>query len=174
MGTTNQTFNLHQYESTLRAYALNLTRSKEETEDLVQDTFYRAITNLDKFVEGTNVKAWLFTIMRNIFINNYRRRKHHRAAFENIDNNSPWLNHKSVAQNGSSRSLLAEDISKALGAVSASFTEPFLMHYNGFHYDEIAEKLDLPLGTVKSRIFFARKELQSRLQKLGITNSANS
>ncbi|MBS1611447.1 MAG: RNA polymerase sigma factor [Bacteroidetes bacterium] len=172
MGAAFQIQNLQQYESTLRAYAFSLTRSKEESDDLVQDTFYRAISNLDKFSDGTNVKAWLYTIMRNIFINNYRRKKNHRTTYLPIDNQAAWSGFKKHENNTSSRSLLAEDITKALNKVSSNFTEPFMMYYRGFRYDEIAEKLSIPVGTVKSRIFFARKELQAKLAHLEIYNSA--
>ena len=64
-----------QYERLLRPFAYNLTQSQEETEDLIQDTFYKALMNQDKFSEGTNLKGWLFTIMRNIFINNYHKKQ---------------------------------------------------------------------------------------------------
>jgi len=163
---------LKEYEKPLWSFALSLTKNREETKDLLQETFYRALTNAEKFTEGTNIKAWLFTIMRNIFINNYRRKKLNRVTVDSSDNSYLLNSTKRVEKNESERSFMSEDITKALNKVSSSFTEPFLMYHNGFHYDEIAEKLDLPLGTVKSRIFFARKELQSRLTEVGIVNSA--
>jgi RNA polymerase sigma-70 factor (ECF subfamily) len=140
MSTVKQHIDINEYESMLKNYAFSLTRNWEETEDLMHDTFYRAICNSDKFAEGTNVKAWLLTIMRNIFINNYRKRKRSFSRIEPLDNPAAANNIKKSAQNGSTRAVLAEDISKALSTVSTSFTEPFLMHYDGFHYDEIAEK----------------------------------
>ena len=81
---------------------------------------------------------------------------------------------KKVEKNDSERSFLEEDIMKAMREVSKDFTEPFLMYHNGFHYQEISEKLHLPLGTVKSRIFFARKELQSKLKARGVVNSGSN
>ena len=161
-----------EYEKSLWSFALSLTRNTEETKDLIQETFYRALINAEKFNEGTNIKAWLFTIMRNIFINNYRRKKLSRVTVDSSDNSYLLNSTKQVEKNESERSFMSEDIAKALNKVNSSFTEPFLMYHNGFHYDEIAEKLDLPLGTVKSRIFFARKELQSKLTEVGIVNSA--
>lgn len=172
--TINLANELLQYEISLRPFAFSLTKSKEETEDLIQDTFYRAIANYEKFTEGTNIKAWLFTIMRNIFINNYRRKKYANTVADTSDNqyliNSPKLAQK----NESERSFLAEDISKAMREVDRGYTEPFMMYYNGFHYHEIAEKLDLPLGTVKSRIFFARKELQNKLRGMGVSVTSSN
>jgi RNA polymerase sigma-70 factor (ECF subfamily) len=162
---------LTQYEKILRPFAFNLTKSREATEDLIQDTFYRALANSDKFSEGTNVKAWLFTIMRNIFINDYRRKQKSHTVTDTSENQFLLNSTKKVEKNEAERGFLAEEIEKALKGVSSDFTTPFLMYYNGFHYQEIAEHMSLPLGTVKSRIFFARKELQSRLKSVGINHS---
>ncbi len=160
-----------QYENSLRPFALKLTKSREASEDLIQDTFYRALANCEKFADGTNIKAWLFTIMRNIFINNYRRKQKSKTVSDTSENQY-LLNSAGTEKNRAERSFLAADIEQAMQEVSVDFTEPFMMYYKGFKYQEIAEKLDLPLGTVKSRIFFARKELQNRLKNLGIDNSA--
>jgi RNA polymerase sigma-70 factor (ECF subfamily) len=160
-----------QYQRILRPFAFNLTHSMEESEDLIQDTFYRAIANKDKFSEGTNIKAWLFTIMKNIFINNYRKNQKKNVITDTSDNQYLLNSTKKVEHNGSEVNFLAADIEKAMQEVSADFTEPFMMYFNGFKYQEIAEQLNLPLGTVKSRIFFARKELQNRLKGMGISNS---
>ncbi len=161
-----------QYENLLRPFAINLTKDFEESEDLLQDTFYRALVNSEKFSEGTNIKAWLFTIMRNIFINNYRRKKKSHTITDTSDNQYLLNSTKKTETNGAGNTLIAEDIDGAMKEVSKDFTEPFMMYYNGFKYQEISEQLNLPLGTVKSRIFFARKELQNRLKKRGIENSS--
>ena len=171
--TFNQQIQLMQYESILRPFAFNLTKSREETEDLIQDTLYRALANIDKFSEGTNIKAWLFTIMRNIFINNYRRKQKSNTITDNSDNQYLLNSTKKVESNEAERTFLAGEIEKAMAQVSKDFTVPFMMYYNGFHYQEIAEQLNLPLGTVKSRIFFARKELQAKLISMGVANYSN-
>jgi RNA polymerase sigma-70 factor (ECF subfamily) len=160
-----------QYQRILRPFAFNLTHSMEESEDLIQDTFYRAIANKDKFSEGTNIKAWLFTIMKNIFINNYRKNQKKNVITDTSDNQYLLNSTKKVEHNGSEVNFLAADIEKAMQEVSIDFTAPFMMYFNGFKYQEIAEQLNLPLGTVKSRIFFARKELQNKLKGMGISNS---
>jgi len=160
-----------QYQRILRPFAFNLTHSMEESEDLIQDTFYRAIANKDKFSEGTNIKAWLFTIMKNIFINNYRKNQKKNVITDTSDNQYLLNSTKKVEHNGSEVNFLAADIEKAMQEVSIDFTAPFMMYFNGFKYQEIAEQLNLPLGTVKSRIFFARKELQKKLKGMGISNS---
>ncbi|MCS6934138.1 MAG: RNA polymerase sigma factor, partial [Chitinophagales bacterium] len=112
--------------------------------------------------------------MRNIFINSYRRKKLCRVTVDTSENQYLLHSTKRVEKNGSERAFLAEDLQKALNGVSETFTKPFLMYYNGYHYEEIARMLNLPLGTVKSRIFFARKELQARLREMGIMNSSNN
>jgi RNA polymerase sigma-70 factor (ECF subfamily) len=165
---------IFQFDRILRPYAFNLTKSREESEDLIQDTFFRAISNQDKFVEGTNIKAWLFTIMKNIFINNYRKNMKRQIVFDKSDNNFLLDSvTKTVAKNDGDRTFLQEHISTAMDGVSPDFTVPFMMYYEGFKYQEIAEHLSLPLGTVKSRIFFARKEIQNRLKTMGINHSSN-
>jgi RNA polymerase sigma-70 factor (ECF subfamily) len=159
------------YTKVLKPFALNLTRNEEESEDLIQDTVFRALSNLDKFAEGTNLKAWLFTIMKNIFINNYRR-KMKRNTINDHTANSYYLNSgEETISNGSERSFLMQNIQSAMRDVNPDYSIPFMMYYEGFKYHEIAEKLELPLGTVKSRIFFARKELKNSLKQMGITSS---
>jgi len=173
MSTIEFTTELHRYDQALRPFAYNLVKNREECEDLIQDTFYRALANKDKFTEGTNFKAWLFTIMRNIFINNYRKNQKKNVITDTSDNQYLLNSTKQTLSNDGERVFLKEIIDSALNAVSEEFTEPFLMYYRGFKYQEIAEQLSLPLGTVKSRIFFARKELQSKLKMVGIDHSQN-
>lgn len=164
---------LTKYEQLLRPFAFNLTQSREESEDLIQDTFCRALVNQDKFNEGTNIKGWLFTIMRNIFINNYRKKQRGHAILDSSENQFLLNSTYKTEINGSEAIFLSEAISGAMKQISEDFTGPFMMHFNGYPYLEIAEKFNLPLGTVKSRIFFARKELQARLKEMGISNSSS-
>ncbi len=165
---------ISQYQQMLRPFAFNLTQSREETEDLIQDTFYRALANQEKFSEGTNIKGWLFTIMRNIFINKYHKKQRCSTILDGSENQYLLNNNSKTERNGSEGLFLAEAIEKAMEGVSEDFRDPFMMHFNGFHYDEIAKKFGLPLGTVKSRIFFARKVLQANLKSMGITSSASN
>lgn len=149
--------------SNLKPYALNLTKNIEDAQDLLQETMYRALTNGEKYVEGTNLKAWLFTIMKNIFINNYRRNSKRSTLIDTTDNmyfiNAP--NH--IVFNQGDGNLVKEDLNRAISSLNDEYRVPFMMHFEGFKYQEIAEDLDLPIGTVKSRIFFARKELKDQL-----------
>ena len=151
--------------SLLKSFAYNLTKNVEEAKDLFQETAYRAMTNMDKFRPGTNFKAWLFTIMKNIFINNYRKKSKANTIMDATDN-LYFINsgNKNIANAGDSN-VMMQELTKIVETLDKSIKIPFLMHYQGFKYQEIAEHLDLPLGTVKSRIFFARKELKMKIKK---------
>ena len=146
----------------LKPHAMRLTRDINDAEDLIQETIVRALTNEDKFQEGTNIKAWLFTIMKNIFINDYRKKSKRNTVIDTTDN-LYYLNASTTISNAGERACVMNDIRNALMKISNELRVPFLMHYKGYKYHEIAEQLNLPLGTVKSRIFFARKELKDML-----------
>ena len=153
----------YQMTSMLQAFAYNLTKNSEDAKDLYQETAFRAMTNREKFRPGTNFKAWLFTIMKNIFINNYRRRIKGLSIIESADNlyylNSGW----DSAGNKAETEIFMSELKDMIDDLDETLRTPFLLHYRGFKYQEIADQLGLPLGTVKSRIFFARKELKARL-----------
>lgn len=130
---------------------------------MYQETAFRALTNRDKFNPGTNFKAWSFTIMKNIFINNYRKKVKANTIMDSTDN-MYYLNSGSVSiSNGAEANILMEELTEMIARLDDSIRIPFLMHYQGFKYQEIADELNLPLGTVKSRIFFARKELKEMI-----------
>lgn len=147
----------------LQAFAYNLTKNQEDAKDLFQETAYRALTNRDKFSPGTNFKAWSFTIMKNIFINNYRKKVKANTIMDSTDN-MYYINSGSTSiSNGAESSILMDELTAMIESLDDSIRIPFLMHYQGFKYQEIADELNLPLGTVKSRIFFARKELKEQI-----------
>ena len=148
----------------LKPHAMKLTRDINDAEDLIQETIVRALINKDKFQEGTNIRAWLFTIMKNIFINDYRKKSKRNTVIDTTEN-LYYLNTASTISNAGERTFVMNDIRNALLKISNELRVPFMMHYKGYKYYEIAEQLNLPLGTVKSRIFFARKELTSILGK---------
>ncbi len=163
MTITEFNYRLSDLKGMLQTFAYNLTKNSEEAKDLYQETAYRALANRDKFRPGTNFKAWVFTIMKNIFINNYRRKVKANTIIDTTDNQF-YLNSGSHAVGNSAES---EITLKELNAMVASLDDntriPFLMHFEGYKYQEIADHLNLPLGTVKSRIFFARKELKEKI-----------
>jgi RNA polymerase sigma-70 factor (ECF subfamily) len=147
----------------LKPYAINLTKDNDDAKDLIQETVYRALMNKEKYAEGTNLKAWLFTIMRNIFINSYRRKAKQNTIADSTDNLFYLNSGKQTVINGSEGSFVMQNAFTAIEKLSDDYKVPFMMHYEGYKYQEIANDLQLPLGTVKSRIFFARKELKKEL-----------
>ena len=162
MGTPKFQANLLALQSKLLSFAYMLTSNRDDAYDLLQDTTLKALDNEDKYAENANFKGWVFTIMRNTFINNYRRGTRAATIVDTTDN----LYHLNLSQDSGIEtpegSLHASEISEAINEFSDEYRIPFSMHIAGYKYNEIAEKMNLPLGTVKSRIFFARKKLQHR------------
>ncbi len=156
--------NLNQLSTLLHSFAYNLTKNGEEAKDLYQETAYRALTNKDKFRPGTNFKAWLFTIMKNIFINNYRKKVKANTLFDSTDNMYYLNSGSAVISNGAESGILMNELKDMLNNLDDNIRVPFQMHYEGFKYQEIADHLELPLGTVKSRIFFARKAMKEAIR----------
>jgi RNA polymerase sigma factor (sigma-70 family) len=148
---------------TLRGFSHHFTRDKEECLDLVQDTLLKALTYRDSFRVGTNLKGWLFTIMRNTYINGYRKSKHERTLKDNT-RELYFLNVEDTHTfNRPSESLEFKEVWRSVNAVREELLIPFKMHATGYKYHEIAEHMKLPIGTIKNRIFHARKEIQKRL-----------
>jgi RNA polymerase sigma-70 factor (ECF subfamily) len=149
----------------LNSFAYNLTKNSEDAKDLYQETAFRAMTNRDKFRPGTNLKAWLFTIMKNIFINNYRKKVKANTIMDNTDNLYYLNSGRNSIDNAADSNILIKELKAMISLLDDSTRIPFLMHYQGFKYQEIADHLSLPLGTVKSRIFFARKDLKAQIAR---------
>ena len=147
----------------LRRFAYNLTKNSEEAKDLYQETAFRAMSNRDKFRPGTNFKAWLLTIMKNIFINNYRKRTKANTIIDSTDNMYYINSGSAVIQNKAHSNIMMDELEGMIERLDDTLRVPFEMHYVGYKYQEIADKLRLPLGTVKSRIFFARKALKEMI-----------
>ena len=149
----------------LNTFAYNLTKNTEDAKDLYQETAFRAITNKEKFRVGTNFKAWLFTIMKNIFINNYRKKMKANTIMDSTDNDYYINSGKNVVSNRAESNMMMKELKRMIKGLDDTIKVPFVMHFNGYKYQEIADYLGLPLGTIKSRIFFARKELKDLIQK---------
>lgn len=150
--------------TSLNSFAYNLTKNQEDAKDLYQETAFRAMTNREKFRPGTNFKAWTFTIMKNIFINNYRKKVKRNTIIDTTDNQFFLNSGTKTVDNDAGRNILMEELGKMIDALEENIKRPFMMHYMGYKYQEIADELDLPLGTVKSRIFFARKALKLKIK----------
>jgi RNA polymerase sigma factor (sigma-70 family) len=148
----------------LQRFAMSLTADRDDALDLVQDTYLKAITYKEKFVDYTNLKAWVFTIMKNTFINNYRRGVKENTIIDGTQD-LYYINQPQDKGFISPESSYAEnEIKKAIDSLEDEFRIPFRMHIDGFKYKEIAEKLGLKIGTVKSRIFFTRQKLMLMLK----------
>lgn len=152
--------------------AIKLTKSSVLADDLVQETIYKALKNWDKFKEGTNIKSWLYTIMRNIFINDYRKKKKRNTIHDNSETQFLFDSISHSSNNIGEENLLEEEIKLAMSKVGKDMMEPFNMHYIGYKYNEIAETLNIPLGTVKSKIFFAKKAMRKSLAEVGIYSAS--
>lgn len=163
---TNIEFNTQvlRQTSSLKMYALNFTRDSEDANDLVQDTILKAITYYNKFKEGTNLKGWLYTIMKNTFINNYRRVvKMNSFVTKSDEITSPNLLYSSTTNMGEGKFVM-KDIQNALDSLPREYFVPFTQYFEGYKYHEIASNLQIPIGTVKTRIHVARKILKSQLK----------
>ena len=164
MRTADFTQNLLGMQTELHRFALKLTADREEADDLLQETSLKALDNEDKYTPDTNFKGWMYTIMRNIFINNYRRTVRDQTFVDHTDN----LFHLSLPQDSGFESTEGsydlKEIRKIVNTLPKEYRIPFSMYVSGFKYREIAERLGLPIGTVKSRIFFTRQRLQKDLK----------
>lgn len=143
-------------------FAFMLTSNRDDAYDLLQDTTLKVLDNRDKYVENTNFKGWVFTIMRNIFINNYRRIVRSATVIDQTED----CYHLNLSQDSGIESpegsFSAAEITDAINEFPEKYRVPFSMHVAGYKYNEIADEMNLPLGTVKSRIHAARKVLQAR------------
>lgn len=148
----------------LKNFALSLTSDREEAQDLLQDTFMKALLYKDKFVQSTNLKAWLYMIMKNTFINAYRRSVKTREIMSRSKDVSSLGISKNNQKNTAEAAIEHKEINYAIDTLEEEYKVPFKRFYDGFKYKEIAEELDLPIGTVKSRIFIARKKLMEELK----------
>ena len=159
--------NLLGVQEELLRFAYKLTADREEANDLLQETSLKALDNEDKYIPDTNFKGWMYTIMRNLFINNYRRVTREMSMMD--DSYSIGRQNLLEVEDGE-RFEYAYDLKelhKVINAVPESMRKPFLMYVAGFKYNEIAEKMGLPIGTIKSRLFFVRKRLQKELKEFG-------
>jgi RNA polymerase sigma-70 factor (ECF subfamily) len=156
-------YQLTSLSDSLQRFAYSLTTNREDARDLLQETFVKAISYRDKFADDTNLKAWTFTIMKNTFINNYRRMSKANTTFDHSDD-LYYLNLSRESNLETPESTLsAKEIQRHINQLDDEFKIPFTMHLQGYKYKEIADNLGLKIGTVKSRIFFTRKRLISSL-----------
>lgn len=152
------------HQNVLKYFALKLTTNMDDAEDLLQETFLKALKYKDKFQEQTNLKSWLYTIMKNTFINNYRRNVRKRNVITNSDDKDYLIPAPNFSAVSPESHYNFKEISKTIDKLSDDCRIPFEMHNDGYKYKEIADELGLPIGTVKSRIFLARQKLTKALK----------
>lgn len=162
MSSKNFQAKLMGLQSNLLNFAYILTSNRDDAMDLLQDTTLKALDNEEKYVDNVNFKGWVFTIMRNIFINNYRKAARAATVVDTTDD----LYHLNLSQDSGiatpEGAFGAREITDAINSFPEKYREPFSMHVAGYKYEEIAQKMNLPVGTVKSRIFYTRQQLQIR------------
>jgi RNA polymerase sigma factor (sigma-70 family) len=159
------THKLISLQENLQYYANMLTSNREEAKDLIQDTYLKALANRDKFADDTNLKAWTYTIMKNTFINNYRRNQKANTIIDNTEDLF-YLNIPRKSEFAAPDSNYSEkEIKKSISRLAPDQRLPFEMHNDGYKYKEIADSLNISIGTVKSRIFFTRRKLMDNLKE---------
>ncbi|MDI9881754.1 RNA polymerase sigma factor [Flectobacillus longus] len=163
-------FHIGRVSKSLKPFAMKLTRDYEDANDLLQDTLLKAFTNRDKYTEGTNLKAWLYTIMKNTFITNYQKMVRKNTFIDTSDNLHYINSLESSTDNSAASSFALNDIENAVKSLDEAYRMPFIMYFRGFKYHEIADKLNIPIGTVKNRIHIARKELKDKLHMYAYWN----
>jgi RNA polymerase sigma-70 factor (ECF subfamily) len=165
MNATEFTTQLLDLEQSLLKYASHLRLDNSDARDLVQETFLKAILSRDKFVDTGYLKAWTITIMRNTFINNYRHNVLHNSHCDRTEDSFFINQTKSSGSDNPDSVYTVKEINKSIEQLKDKFRVPFKMYVAGFKYREIADTINLKVGTVKSRIFLARKLLMNQIER---------
>lgn len=152
------------HHEALQSFALSFTRNLDDANDLVQETFLKALGSSHLFIDGTNLRGWLYTILKNTYINTYRKSSRRGKIVSLTENYLSCQLILSCSTNRGVEHLVAEDITKALKLLPEMYRRPFLRFFEGYKYTEISDEYDIPLGTVKTRIHIARKILQQKLK----------
>jgi RNA polymerase sigma-70 factor (ECF subfamily) len=147
----------------LIAYAYSLTGNKDQSKDLVQETILKALANREKFIYSSNLKAWVFTIMKNTFINDCRRCKRQNIYSERNYESQLCNNTRTVSFSDPASVYCASELVDSIEQLQEPYRKTLQLRMRGYKYEEIAEKLNLNIGTVKSRIYLSRKQLAKML-----------
>lgn len=150
-------------QDALRFFALSLTRNGEDADDLVQETMVKALVYQDRFTAHTNLRAWLYTIMKNIFINEYRKQQKMRTVVDGSKDLARVTTSAPLKTYDPESALNYQQLCQMLAGLDSEYSVPLQMYFEGYKYKDIADALDLPMGTVKSRIFLARKMMMEQL-----------
>lgn len=160
--------NILAFSNSLYAYALRLSKDEDDAKDIVQETIIKALRNEDKFKQNSNLQSFLHFMLKNVYIDFYRKMK---RKSEKIHDNKEWdysdfENNGMTIEYSSNRSIskfIIDDCNSAINRLNIVNKDVFIMFLEGFKYEEIASELNIPVGTVKTRIFNSRKQLQKEL-----------
>lgn len=165
MTTTEFNLQLINMESSLVKFAYQFVLNKPDVKDLVQETCLKVLLGRDKYIDNLNFKSWVFTIMKNAYINEYRRKYRKNKCFDKTKELISLSNKIAAGTDDPEAVYSASEIDRNISLLDDTFLIPFNMHLNGYKYKEIAEELGMKVGTVKSRIFFSRKKLMAQLNR---------
>lgn len=161
----------------LYTFAYHLTYNEDDANDLVQETYLKAFRFIDKYNEGTNAKAWLFKILKNAFINQYRRKSKQPTqvdyeditSYQDVEEDSSLPGYADLREE-MFQSMIGDEVTNAINALPVDFRVVILLcDIEGFTYEEISKILDIPIGTVRSRLHRARNMLKEKLREYART-----
>ena len=165
MTSTEFQANINKIQADLFSLAMNFAKDYADAKDLVQDAITKAFKNKHRFKAGSNFKAWISKILYRGFINEYQKRKRRRKVVVSKEEWLPVLNNTATSEQTES-SIILQELEQLVSQLDIALRAPFMMHFEGYAYKEIAEALGLPIGTIKSRIFYARKILRKRIKHI--------
>jgi len=161
----------HNYDNNinaLRNFAFKLTCNTVDSEDLVQETALKAFNSMHTFRKGSNFKSWAFTILKNTFNTDYRKRRRRRVVNMPVEDFSFALESSYSTENDAVTQIKVKEIKTCIQKLSTKCKEPLSLHMEGYQYNEIAEQLDIPVGTVKSRLNYARTKIKTLMEQRGV------
>ena len=164
MDVNNVTEKLVGMQKRLFNFAYSLTMNRDDAQDLLQSTSLKVLNNQEKFVNNDNFSGWIFTIMRNIFINDYHSSSNKYTVFDNEEGTIMNRYASNPGEETPDSTYTVKEINQAIKSLAEEYRIPFSLYLSGYKYQEIADRMNLPIGTVKSRIYASRQQLQSKLR----------
>ena len=164
MDVNNVTEKLVGMQKRLFNFAYSLTMNRDDAQDLLQSTSFKVLNNQEKFVNNDNFSGWIFTIMRNIFINDYHSSSNKYTVFDNEEGTIMNRYASNPGEETPDSTYTVKEINRAIKSLAEEYRIPFSLYLSGYKYQEIADRMNLPIGTVKSRIYASRQQLQSKLR----------
>lgn len=154
-----------EYETAFLNFARRLSQCPNQAQDLVQESALKAFRSIHTFKSGSNFKSWMFTIIKNTFISHYRKTRRRATVHTPVEEMMYALDRKKTARNEGEANLRLESIEKCINGLSSKSQKPLRMYLTGFQYNEISDQMEIPIGTVKSRINYARTKLRNQIER---------